>query len=815
MSLALAMPLWAQDNNSVDCRANAGGPGWDCSGEELLPETEEASDASALIEEARAARAAGGRLDWVPIDAVPDLLHDPRCLSCAGRYLDPLADVDRSIIPEEADIEASATETSLQGSSVTLSGGVVVTQGYRQLQGDTATFNRDTQEGSLSGNIVVREPGVLFTGDRADFNSKTSEASIEGSEFVLHEMNFRGSAQQLQRDTEGLIHIVDGSLSYCAPDSKDWSMSANSMELDIEEGVGVARGAKINLGGVPVFYAPWLRFPLNDDRRTGLLWPSVGSDSKGGVDIATPVYLNIAPNYDALYIPRYIQERGVNHELELRHLNRYLGQWSVGGSYMADDKRYEDEFPDERNHDRWLGLAKHNGLFNQRWRSKVDYAKASDANYLKDLDNSNLDTKRQTSLLQLGSVDYLGDNWLFEAQVQQFQSLADDINNDYKKLPQLTGSYRSDGETFAIEPILLAQYSDFDTDDDRVTGQRLYAEAGVGYPMVWGYGFLKPTVKYRQLDYALSDPLFFTDEKNPSSGAALASVDSGLYFERPLSISNESMVHTLEPRLYYLYSDFEDQTDQPDFDSAELTFNYNQLFRETRFSGRDRIDDANQMSLGVTTRFIGDSNGQEYFNASVGQIFYFEDRRVRLNPLEPPMTQSGSELAAEVSFSPIEEFGVRGNVLWDPYSGEINAGNLQASYTLDNGSLLNAGYTYRRPAPGVFNQPVTEQTHLSAYLPLWSPNWRLFGAWNYSIEAATSIEDMVGVEYDTCCWRVRLLHLRYFDNVSGSNPDFGDPDLERENSTQVQIVLKGMGGFGSRVTGIMQDMIRGFEEREY
>jgi LPS-assembly protein len=58
------------------------------------------------------------------------------------------------------------------------------------------------------------------------------------------------------------------------------------------------------------------------------------------------------------------------------------------------------------------------------------------------------------------------------------------------------------------------------------------------------------------------------------------------------------------------------------------------------------------------------------------------------------------------------------------------------------------------------------------------------------------------------------LHLRYFDNVTGENPDFSNPDLEREESTQVQFILKGMGGFGSRVTSILEDMIRGFEERE-
>ena len=734
--------------------------------------------------------------------------------------LDPLADADRTVSPDESDIEARARETTLQGATATLSGGVEVTQGYRQLRGDTATFNRDTEIGNLAGNIVLREPGVVFLGEHAEVNAKTGEATIADSQFVLHDLHFRGSAGQLSRDEAGLFHIHDGNLSYCAPDSKDWNIRANSMELNVDEGVGTARGAKIELGGVPVFYFPWLRFPLDDSRKTGLLWPSLGSDSRGGVDIATPVYLNLAPNYDALYIPRYIQERGVNHEVELRYLNRYLGSWAVGGSYMADDKRYEDEFPEERSHDRWLVVAKHKGLFQERWRSQVDFARASDVNYLKDLDTSSLDTKRQTSLLQLGSLDYLGDDWLLEMEVQQFQTLANDIGDDYKKLPQITGRYRNDSKPFSFDPILLAQYSDFDTDDERVTGQRLYAEAGVGYPMRWTYGFLNPLLKYRQLDYDLSDPIINAEDSEPSTGAGMASIDGGLFFERPVEFANRSMVHTLEPRLYYLYSDYEDQTDQPDFDSAELTFSYNQLFRETRFSGRDRIDDSDQMSVGVTTRYIGNTDGREYFSASLGQIFYFEDRRVRLRPSDPPLEDTDSELAAELTFTPDPRLALRGSLLWQPDTDEVNAGNVQANFIRDDGSIYNAGYTYRRPAPGLTQQTVTEQFHLSTYLPLSSylpvsQNWKFIAAWNYSLEADKSIEDMFGLEYDTCCWMVRLLHLRYFDNVPGETPDFNNPNLERENSTQFQIVLKGMGGFGNRVTGILDDMIRGFREREY
>jgi len=299
-----------------------------------------------------------------------------------------------------------------------------------------------------------------------------------------------------------------------------------------------------------------------------------------------------------------------------------------------------------------------------------------------------------------------------------------------------------------------------------------------------------------------------------SAGVGLFSLDGGLFFDRQTSLAGESLLQTLEPRLYYLYSGYENQRGQPDFDSAELTFSYNQLFRETRFSGHDRLDDSNQLSVGMTTRYINNDSGREQFSATVGQILYFEDYKVRLNALDPPLDNSRSELAGEFNFNPNDRARFRGNMIWDPNNDKMNSGNLQASYTWDQEKVVNLGYTFRRPIETLIEQPSTEEVHFSTYLPV-SRRWAVFGAVNYSLKGDTSVEDMIGVEYDTCCWKVRLLHLRYYDTAPGETPDFGNPDLQREHSTQIQIVLKGMGGFGNRISNLMEDMIRGFRDVEY
>jgi len=302
-------------------------------------------------------------------------------------------------------------------------------------------------------------------------------------------------------------------------------------------------------------------------------------------------------------------------------------------------------------------------------------------------------------------------------------------------------------------------------------------------------------------------------EDSPSAGSTVFGMDGELIFERQTSFNDKNLLQTLEPRIYYLYSAREDQRDQPLFDSADLTFNYSQLFRDTRFSGRDRLDDANQISAGVTTRYIDEQTGRDLLSASIGQIYYFEDREVQLLGELPPETQTTSDIAGEVAYAPTSQLGVRTSLVWDPNEENMESSFIEGRYTMDNGSIFNLGYAYRRETISTL-EPQTEEVRASSYLPL-DNNWSIFAAINYSLEENLSVEDMIGVEYDSCCWTFRLLNLRYYNNDNGVQPDFDNPELERNQTLQFQVVLKGMGGLGNRITNIMQDMIRGFDERGY
>ncbi len=749
-------------------------------------------------------------MDWEPLRAIPLNEQDRVCRQCGGRFADPLAGVDLNQSPTEADLEVYADDTEVTEGELLFEGNVSLKQGYRQVTADQVIADRARETATANGNVVFREPGILIRGSRIDYNSQSEEATVTDARYVIHDRRMVGSAVQLKRLGNGEIAIDDGRMTYCSPEDPEWVLHADELEIDPGSGDAQAWGAKLKVAGVPVMYLPWIRFPVDSRRKTGLLFPDIGSDTRGGVDITAPIYLNLAPNYDLLYRPRYIQERGLLHQGKFRWLSDNMGYWELDGGWTGDDSKYEDNFPLDDG-SRWLVGAQHKGQYGENWYTRVNFTRVSDTEYLRDLNNSNLSAQRETALQQLARIGWTNDQWQITLDFEQFQSIAEDIAEDYRKLPQMTAHWVGNREWAGLTPIFLSELSHFDSDIERVTGQRLYNEFGLTKPMNWTAGFLQPTIKYRSVTYKLNRP--FTDiENSPNAGSLMASLDGGLIFERQTKLFGQSMTQTLEPRVYYLYSKYEEQIFQPDFDTAELTFSYGQLFRDTRFSGNDRLDDANQLSVGVTSRYFDNETGEEKLSVSLGQIYYFRDREVRLNALDPELVENTSPLAGEFSWSPNPQWQLRASALYDTNDNTFDAASAQATYFPWSGAVLSAGYTLREPPPSLLERPVTEQANVSAYAPI-TDHWSVFGALEYSLEGSTAVEDMVGFEYDNCCWRLRVLYMRYIDTERGEIPNFSDPNLNRENAIQVQFLLKGMGGFGGRVDNLLKDMIRGFADR--
>lgn len=745
-------------------------------------------------------------LDWT--SDIVEGREGQRSQRCRGSYQDPLRDADTSQDPASASIEATATHSEMQGDIIRLYGGVEARQGYRVLRAAEAEYNRAEGLGSLLGEVEIREPGLLLRGATGSFNSANGEARLTANQFVLHDQHLRGGADLVVRRPDGVIELDDGYYSYCPPLSDNWTLRAEDIELDLDAGVGRARKAKIEMEGVPIFYTPYLQFPLDDRRKSGFLWPEIGTDSNGGLDLATPYYFNLAPNYDATLTPRYIADRGLLTELELRYLSHQLGYWQLGGAWIGGDDEYQEDRPDEDG-DRWLSAVDQRGLFDKRWRTNIDFTKTSDDQYFNDIGTTSLQLKQSTHLLQRGEVNYLGDNWLSTLRLEEFQTIARDVQNEpYSKLPQLSLLRTTSQKAFSPNLLWESDYAYFDHDDD-ATGHRLFNEVGVSYPMEQIWGFLVPTAKYRQLNYDLDEEIQFDGQLDdtPDVGTPVLSLDGGLFFERETGLG----LQTLEPRLFYLWSDFEEQDGLPDFDTAELTFSYSQLFRDTRFSGHDRLDDANQLAVGITSRLIDSEGGFERASLSLGQIYYFDDRLVNIGQLQDGDFEGSSAIAAEVNFAPREELSFRSSWLWNTDNDKLDQSSLQLSWQGNDRFIFNLGYSYRRNTTDNRNNGEDiQQIDLSSYYPV-NREWSVFFRALYDLEDSNRVNDMAGIEYNNCCWRVRLMHQRYLDQKSGLVID----DLvEYENATYIEFQLKGLGGVGTRVTEMLEEFIRGYRDSD-
>jgi LPS-assembly protein len=815
--LAAALVLSAAADDRFVCTPATDGSGWVCVED---AEGNASSTWAGPGSGAAANQPAGLRtLDWVPREKLSagELAVLPRY--CDGTYRQPPFPLPLTTDDATQPIEASANaaEYWLHERAV-LSGGVKVRQGNSTLSTRQATYLEPTQQVTAAGEVTLRRPGLLVYGDTAGLAVETGAAAVNDAEFVLQNAHLRGTATRLSQDEQGTLSVSRGRFTRCEPGDDSWTLSSKSVEIERGATHGVARNAVLRVGKVPVLYTPYIRFPVTDERLSGFLFPVLGYDQKDGADLALPYYLNLAPNYDATITPRYISERGVGGELEFRHLSRRT-HTELGGAYLVDDDQYNGDISRDdfetlgltgpfKPADRWLATAGHQGRFGA-FATVFNYAEVSDRDYFRDL-GTNLAVTSRIDLEQVAALSYQQGGLSLRLWAQDFQNL-DPLGVDpYRRLPELALRYQGDlvgPLTWSVD----ASTAEFDRNNDRffgidrIVGKRHHVEPRIELPMSWPFGFLNVGGGYRFTSYDLDDVGPGVDD-TPERKIWLGRVDGGLFFERDTNLFGGSFLQTLEPRLYYLYQERAEQSQLPLFDATDLTFAYSQLFRDNRFSGLDRIGDANQLAVGVTNRLLDAEGGRERLRASVGQIFYFEDREVTLRGgTSPAQRQSSSALAGELALAVGAGFSVLSTVVYDPHDDVWDEVGAQMQYRGANRGVFNVGYRARRDVP-----PLLKQTDVSFYWPALK-RWALLGRWNYDVTAKRELEAFGGVEFSNCCWQVRLVGRRFL-----ASPDQAlAADAEPDDGIFLQVVFKGLAGFGGRIDTLMQDGIRGYRPEEF
>ena len=696
--------------------------------------------------------------------------------------------------PETIHLSADEVEAVEEGIS-TFTGDVTVEQGTRQLRSEEIVYDQSENVIDARGDVRFWDDGLFLAGDSARAEIEQNRVTLSGraATFMLEAEHGHGEASEVERSGAERLSASDVSYTTCNPGEADWRITASHVEFDRVEDVGTARNMWLELGGQRVMYLPWISFPLSSRRKSGFLTPAFGTSSYTGAEVTVPYYFNLAPNYDATLAARTMSDRGVQAQGEFRFLSDRYGHGQIAAHHIPHDSKFDDE--------RTAADLAHRHRWSDRWSTDILFGWVSDTAYFEDLGTS-LSQSSQSHLTRRFDARYRGVGWDALVRLQDFTTLGRTIDRPYARLPQVSMRTLLPERNRAPNFDLTAELAHFDR-ESRTTGTRVDLRPSITLPHRGAGAFLTPKAMLHITGYNLNrTDAESTLDDNPSRVLPSLSLDSGLFLERPVALSGKSLVHTIEPRAYYLFVPYDRQDDLPRFDTSLPGFSFAQLFRENRYSGGDRIGDANQLTLALTSRLLDDRGG-ELARASIGQIHHFRDRKVTLHADEP-LTTSASDLVAEIEARPTRDWRLRAGLQYDTDADRTEKNALTVRYQPNRRSVVNAAYRLVRD---IDPSRTIEQADLSFAWPL-GASWRTVGRWNIALDEDRyrTLEAFAGMEYDSCCWGIRMVARRY--RRSGARADGED---SYSNGLFVQLELKGLTSVGNSTEALLTRGIPGYE----
>ncbi|HQW52992.1 MAG TPA: LPS assembly protein LptD, partial [Acinetobacter sp.] len=583
------------------------------------------------------------------------------------------------------------------GESV-LKGDVIIDQEGRTIRADQVTIDSTQTYANAQGRVQLAQAGLLTQSDQINYNLKTQTGDLNNSLYISEQQHAHGHAAQILRKSENLIVLKDASYTACPPEQKPaWKIQAKEIELNQENGRGVTRGTKLYVKDVPVLAVPYFNFPIDDRRTTGMLSPNFGYSNDGGAQLIVPIYLNLAPNYDLTLTPSFMTERGTKLDADFRYLTEDYGSGRIWGGFLANDKQYNN---DERSDLHFL----HNWEIDEQWETNLEFNQASDKDYFSDFNHSP-NTKTDLNLRRAWELNYQHGIPGLKAQfkVEDFQTLdktIKDADKPYARLPQFLLNYvTGNAQGLQYELNNDTAYFKKSIEDDSAlesSGTRIYNQLAMRYNYItpsWFYAIPEVSVRTVNTFYdqdAQNGRGLSSDDLEKSVVVPQLSFATGITFEK-----EGKYLQSISPRAFYAYAPYRNQENHPNFDTTTASISYDQLFNPYRFYGHDRLDDNNFLSLGVSYNLI-DPEGLERIRASVGQSYYFSDRRVSLNQ-QPDEFDTQHQTGPVVSLSSQlnQNFTITANSAWMSNGDNVQR-DFQAYYTGDEGNLYNIGYFYRQ-----------------------------------------------------------------------------------------------------------------------
>ncbi len=701
--------------------------------------------------------------------------------------------------PQGEDMFVSADQVEMVSEHISkLIGNVLIEKTNELITADTAHYDAKAGRLALSGSVLVWNPDMRMRSDQLiAFTGEQQTGTFEQAHYFIDKSHATGTADKIIRNSDNTTILNNASYTTCSPDDMDWLFRAKQIKLNHNTGIGTAKHMRLRFKGVPIFYFPGFSFPIDDRRKSGFLVPSIEDSDRRGVTLSLPYYWNIAPQADATITPHNMSRRGLKLDTEWRYLNRWSR--STLNTEFLDDKAPGPDIDNKR----WLYQIGHQGRLDSHWQTRIDASAVSDAEYFDDFSNS-LSTASVSHLPRDARLTGTWPHWSFQTRVLTYETVDDAIPSNsrpYRLLPTFTlaGNYPELWRNMDID--IHSSFTRFDH-AERITADRFDLRSRLSWPIGAAGWFVTPAISARHTQYRLDN---FSDPSQPDDidrSVPSFSLDSGLFFERSFG-SEQRFLQTLEPRLFLLKTPFREQNDIPVFDTRQPDFNFAQLFVENRFVGADRVGDAEQLSLALSSRILQRSSGAEVLRASIGQIYFNKDRRVTLAANGATIEEDRSDIIAEIKYNFSRHWSTTFTAEWNPERRETDKELFRLRYQAGDNRLLNLAYRLRRDQ--------LKQADASFSWPI-SKRWSAVGRWNYDIENEVDLERFFGLEYESCCYALRIVSREYItDDNSTLNNGIAD-DFETDRGIYFQLSLKGFGGLGQNLGQLLEKDILGYKD---
>ncbi len=697
------------------------------------------------------------------------------------------------IFQESVEIEGDSLETLLDR-KMKAKGNAILKKGNKTIKAEVIEYDQISEKLITQGNTSIDLEKISLSGTKLNYRlsdqtgkmedvtfnikSEKKEETIvqKGIEVTKRYYDFRGDAKAIFFEGENKTKLESSRLTTCEVDSNDWYIKSKNMEIDTKKDQVKASHASLDFKGVPIFYMPSTSFSLNKNRQSGFLSSTFGTTSKSGFEFRVPYYFNISPDMDATLTARYLGKRGPLADGEFRYLTEnYSGINQL--QYMNHDQSSGQD-------NRYFLKLNHQHQFGRGWSGSYDLQKVSDNTYFSDLATM-IQVTSVVNLPQRVNLNYSGDIWKLNLLTEKYQTLTNASNSPYQRLPQVNLSGKKDYDNFILD--LKSQWTLFERDDkfastftdaQKITGSRFTMTPAITVPLTSEYGYIKPKVSANIRSYNLNN----SSDNNKDIVTPIFSLDSGVYLDRNINFLNQNYTNTLEPRLFYVYIPYKDQSVLPNFDSGLADLNMQTLFYENQYNGQDRINDANQLTASLTSKFL-DKNGKERLSAIIAQRYYFEDRRIFGNDLTEAK-KANSDIFMGASAKLPNSLNLDAMFQFDPTSNSLLRSTLGSRYNPEPGKMLNV--SYRLIDNIIDNNQDLEVFNAAGQWPLGNRFYSI-GRYNYDLKSSQTIEVLAGLEYDGGCWVARSI----FDRISlptSPNPNY---------AFFIQLELNGIGSIGS------------------